>query len=50
MRNAQLLRDVEIIGRNISMEKYEALELEVICFDREDVIVTSDGDDWGEEF
>ena len=26
------------------MEKYEELELEIICFDSEDIIMTSDGD------
>ncbi len=30
------------------MEKYEELEIEVIEFDTEDVIATSDGDDTGE--
>ena len=29
------------------MEKYEDLEMEVVYFDTEDVIITS-GDDWGE--
>ena len=32
------------------MEKYEDLEMEVVYFDTEDVIITSVGDDvWGEE-
>ena len=30
------------------MEKYEDLEMEVVYFDTEDVIITSGGD-WGED-
>ncbi len=32
------------------MEKYEELEMEVIVFDTEDVIVTSSGDDASTEW
>lgn len=32
------------------MEKYEELEMEVVYFDTEDIIITSVGDDdWGQD-
>ena len=34
--------------REKTMEKYEDLEIEVVVFDAEDVIITSGGDDVGE--
>ena len=30
------------------MDKYEELEMEVISFDSNDVIITSNPDEWGE--
>ena len=29
-------------------ENYEELEMEVILFDTEDIIITSGGEDWGQ--